>query len=173
MSSENEPKPARILTGPVLFLVVLLVACLLVSACALSFWWLNLQKETSSNPQQDNTVMVLPTESLLDTMPNNHYSIVLPMILSGPVSVSRSVPASEQVWIVTKIKYLKYELDGQRYDLATFQRIDSLDTAEAYCIDRGLDAPEIGAEYWLNADGIFIPSNGPIARSIQRFLRIR
>jgi len=173
MSSENEPKPARILTGPVLFLVVLLVACLLVSACALSFWWLNLQKETSSNPQQDNTVMVLPTESLLDTMPTDHYSIVLPMILSGPVSVSRSVPASEQVWIVTKIKYLKYELDGQRYDLATFRRVDNQDTSKGYCINRGWEVPEVGTEYLLTTEGIFVPVRESKDDPLQRFSKIQ
>ena len=52
-------------------------------------------------------------------------------------TISYTVP--EQIWIVTSINNLGYELNGQRYDLATFQHIDSQETAEAYCIDRGLD----------------------------------
>jgi hypothetical protein len=100
-------------------------------------------------------------------MPVNNFPIYLPVILVGSVSVS------EQIWKVTNINNLGYELDGQRYDLATFQHIDSQDTAEAYCIDRGLDTPEIGTQYRLNAEGIFVPLDESNADPIQRFLKIQ
>ena len=81
------------------------------------------------------------------------------------------INAPEQIWIVTSINNLGYELNGQRYDLATFQHIDSQETAEAYCIDRGVDAPEIGTQYSLNAEGVFIPLDN--SYPIQRFLKIQ
>jgi hypothetical protein len=91
------------------------------------------------------------------------------MILSGSISVSVSV--SEQIWKVTKIKILGYELDGQRYDVAIFKRVDSQDTVKAYCMNRGWDTPDIGTEYLLKAGGIFVPLYKSDAHPIQRFLR--
>ena len=66
-----------------------------------------------------------------------------------------------------------YELAGQRYDLATFKHIDSQVTAEGYCIDRGLDIPDVGTEYLLNTEGIFVPLDSPAAHTTQRFLKIQ
>jgi len=119
-------------------------------------------------PTQVVPLAEIPTDIPTDiptAMPVNNFPIYLPVILSGSVS--------EQIWKVTNINNLGYELDGQRYDLATFQRIDSQNTAEAYCIDRGWDIPEIGAEYLLNAEGIFVPLHEPNADPIQRFLKIQ
>ena len=93
----------------------------------------------------------------------------LPIILGGFGSVS----GSEQIWKVTKIRTQGYELNGQFYDLATFLRIDGLDTAKGYCLNPGWIIPEIGTEYILTAEGIFVPLHESVAQSLQRFSRIR
>lgn len=173
MLSENEPESTRIENGLILSLGVLFIAVSLVSICALSVMLLNQQKQPRSTPQQDIPLILIPTAAMPAAMPASYFSIRLPNILSeagsGPVSVS----LSEQVWTVTKIKYLGYELDGQRYDLAAFKRVDSQDTVKAYCMNPGWDTPDIGAEYLLNAGGIFVPLEEPDADPLQRFLMIQ
>ena len=165
MLSENEPKSARIENAPVLTLGVIFLAVILVAICALSVMLLNQQKEPLPTPQQDKPVILIPT-----AMPANHFSTRLPIILSGYGTVPITV--SEQIWKVTKIKSLGYELDGQHYDLATFTRIDGQDTVKAYCMNPGWDIPDIGTEYLLNSGGIFVPLYEPDAHPIQRFLKI-
>jgi len=171
MLSENEPESTRIENGLILTLGVLFIAVSLVSICALSVMLLNQQKEPSPTPQQDIPLILIPTAAMPAAMPASYFSIRLPNILSG--SGSGSVSVSEQIWTVTKIKYLGYELDGQRYDLATFKRVDSQDTVKAYCMNRGWDTPNIGAEYLLNTSGIFVPLQEPEADPFQRFLMIQ
>jgi hypothetical protein len=167
MLSKNEPKFARIKNGPVSTLVVIFIAVILVSICAWSVMSLNQQKNPRPTLQQDIPVILIPTASLPAVMPANLFSIRLPIILSASVSVS------EQIWKVTKIKNLGYELGGQRYDLATFKRVDSQDTVKAYCMNRGWDTPDIGTEYLLNAGGIFVPLQESDAHPFQRFLMIQ
>ena len=169
MLSENEPRSARYENWPSLLIGLLLILGILLTVCALSVLLLNRQKQPQSAPQPEIPVMLIPTAAMPKAMPVNYYSIRLPVILSG----SGSTSVSEQIWIVTNINNLGYELDGQRYDLAIFMRVDSQDTAEAYCIDRGLDAPDIGTQYRFNAEGIFIPLHEPNADPIQRFLKIK
>jgi hypothetical protein len=167
MLNENEPETARNENGPILILGVIFIAVILMTICALSVLLLNRQKEPRPTPQQDIPVIFIPTASLPTAMPVNHFPIRLPIILSGSVSVS------EQIWKVTKIKNLGYELGGQRYDLATFTRIDGQDIAQGYCINRGWDVPDIGTEYLLNAGGIFVPLYESDAHPIQRFSKIQ
>ncbi len=171
MLSENEPKFARIENRPDLILGVIFLAIILLAICGLSVMLLNPQKEPPPTPQQDMPVILIPTASLPTAMPANHFSERLPLILSGSVSVFVSV--SEQIWKVTKIKKQGYELDGKRYDLATFKRIDGEDTVKGYCINRGWDIPDIGTEYLLTAEGIFVPVQEPDAGPFQRFLMIK
>ena len=168
MITDNEPERVEKEKSPGFTCAVILIVLVLLTICTSGCMLLSRLVVSRQTPTQVVPSVDLPTD-IPTAKPVNTIPTYFPIILVGNVPV----PVSEQIWRVTEINNLGYELGGQRYDLATFQRIDSLDTAEAYCIDRGLDAPEIGAEYWLNADGIFIPSNGPIARSIQRFLRIR
>jgi hypothetical protein len=161
MLSENEPNSARNENGPILILGVIFIAVILMTICALSVLLLNQQKEPRPTPQQDIPVIFIPT-----AMPI-HFIINLPVTLSGQLSVS------EQIWKVTKIKSLGYELGGQRYDLATFTRIDGQETEQGYCINRGWDIPDIGTEYLLTAGGIFVPLYEPDTHPIQRFSKIQ
>jgi len=162
MLSESELESVRNENRRVLILSVLFVAVLLVAICALSVMVLNQLKGPRPTPQQD-----IPAASLPIVMPPTHFSISLPVILSGSVSIS------EQIWKVSKIKLLGYELDGQHNDLATFTRIDGQDTVKGYCMNRGWDTPAIGTEYLLNAEGIFVPLNQSDADPLQRFLKIQ
>jgi hypothetical protein len=166
MLGENELKSDRIENGPFLILSVIFIVLLLAAICAVSVMLLNQLKEPRPTSQQDIALILIPTASLPAAMPANQFSIRLPVILSGSVSVSG------QIWKVTKIKSLGYELDGQHYDLATFTRLDSQDTVKAYCMNRGWDIPEVGTEYLLNAEGIFVPLYEPDTHPIQRFLMI-
>jgi hypothetical protein len=167
MLGENEPKSVRIEKGSVLILSVIFVAVLLVAICALSVMVLNQLKDPRAIAQPDNTVLLIPPTLLPAAMPADQFSISLPVILSGSVSVSG------QIWKVTKIKKLGYESGGQHYDLATFTRIDGQDIVQGYCINRGWDVPDIGTEYSVNAEGIFVPLYEPDAHPIQRFLMIQ
>lgn len=162
MLIEHQQKTVRIENRPVYILDVIFIVLLLVSICALSVMLLNELKKPRPTLQQD-----VPKESLTAAMPANHFSIYLPIIRSGSVSVT------EQIWKVTKINNLGYELDGQRYDLATFTRTDGQDTAKGYCMNRGWDVPDIGTEYLLNAEGIFAPIYEVNTHPIQRFLKIQ
>jgi hypothetical protein len=161
MISENEPESARIENGSILILGVIFIAVMLMTICALSVLLLNQQKEPRLTPQPDIPVIFIPT-----VMPI-HFLISLPVTLSGSVSVP------EPIWKVTKINNLGYHLGGQRYDLATFTRIDGQETVQGYCINRGWDIPDIGTEYLLNAQGIFVPLYEPDTHSIQRFSKIQ
>ncbi len=164
MWSENEPKFARNENRPILILGGIFVAVILVTICALSAMSLNLQKVPRGTPTQE-ILMV----DIAAAMPANDYSVRLPVILTGYVSVSVPASVSEQIWKVTKIRSLGYEMDGRRYDLAIFKRVDSEETVKAYCINRGWDVPDIGTEYVLTAEGIFVPLYERDAGPIQRF----
>jgi hypothetical protein len=161
MLNENEPESARNEDGPILILVMIFIAVLFMTACVLGVWLLNQQKEPRPTPQQDIPILLLPTPMPI------HFLISLPVTLSGSVSVS------EQIWKVTKIKSLGYHLGGQRYDLATFTRIDGQETVQGYCINRGWAIPDIGTEYLLTAGGIFVPLQEPDAHPFQRFSKIQ
>jgi len=161
MLSENEPESARNEDGPILILVVIFIAVIFITACALGVLLPNQQKEPLPTPQQDIPVIFIPT-----TMPI-HFLVSLPVTLSGSISVS------EQIWKVTKIKSLGYQLGGQRYDLATFTRIDGQETVQGYCINRGWAIPDIGTEYLLTAGGIFVPLQEPDDHPFQRFSKIQ
>jgi len=165
MIRENELESVRNENRRVLILSGLFVAVLLVAICALSVMLLNQLKASYPTNQQDVTSILIPAALPLAAMPADRFSISLPIILSGSVS--------EQIWKVTKIKLLGYELDGQHYDLATFTRIDGQDIAQGYCINRGWDVPDIGTEYLINAEGVFIPINQSDAHPIQGFLKIQ
>jgi hypothetical protein len=170
MITENDPEPAEAENSPAVTLAVIFIVLFLLTICTLGVKLLSQLMVSRQTPTQVLPVVEMPTDIPTDiatAMPVNNFSIYLPVILVGSVSVS------EQVWKVTNINNLGYELDGQRYDLATFQRVDSQDTAKGYCIDRGWDTPAIGAEYLLNAEGIFIPLNETNAHPIQRFLQIQ
>jgi hypothetical protein len=170
MLNENEPKSARIGNRPFLTLGVIFVALIIVAICAISVMSLNLQKVPRPTPTPEIVMVNLPAE-----VQANDYTVRLPVILTGYVSISAPVSAtvSEQIWKVTKIKKLGYEMDGRRYDLAIFKRVDSEETVKAYCINRGWDTPDIGTEYLLNTEGIFVPLYERNADPFQRFLMIQ
>lgn len=167
MIRENELESVRNENRRVLILSGLFVAVLLVAICALSVMLLNQLKASYPTNQQDVTSILIPAALPPAAMPANGFLISLPVILSESNSLS------EQIWKVTKIKLLGYELDGQHYDLATFTRIDGQDIAQGYCINRGWDVPDIGIEYLINAEGVFIPINQSDAHPIQGFLKIQ
>jgi hypothetical protein len=160
---ENEQKSVIIENRPVYLLDVIFIVFLLVAICALSVMLLNQLKEPRPTAQPDISAILIPPAGI----PANHFSIHLPIILSGSVSIS------EQIWKVTKINSLGYELDGQHYDLATFTRIAGQDTEKGYCMNRGWDIPDIGTEFLLNMEGIFVPLHDPDAHPLQRFLKIQ
>jgi len=168
MITENEPERDEIENSPAFTLAVIFIVLFLLTICTLGVKLLSLLMVSRQTTTQVVPLVDIPTDIPTDVptaMPVNNFPIYFPVILVESVSVS------EQIWKVTNINNLGYELDGQRYDLATFQRIDSQDTAEAYCINRGWDTPAIGAEYWLNVEGIFTPLDN--SHPIQRFLRIQ
>jgi hypothetical protein len=162
MLSKSEPVSARFENRSVLILSVIFIALLLMAICAVSVMVLNQLKGTRPTPQQ-----AIPAAALPIVMPATHFLISLPVILSESASLS------EQIWKVTKIKLLGYELDDQHYDLATFTRIDGQETVQGYCINRGWDIPDIGTEYLLNAQGIFVPLYKSDTHPLQRFSKIQ
>jgi len=170
MFIDDEPERDEIENSPALTLAVIFIVLALLTICTLGVRLLSRLMVSRQTPTQVVPLVEIPTDIPTDipmAMPVNNFPIYFPVILSGSVTVS------EPIWKVTKINNLGYELDGQHYDLATFMRVDSQDTAEAYCINRGWDIPEIGAEYLLNADGVFVPLHEPNADPIQRFLKIQ
>jgi hypothetical protein len=169
MLSENEPRSARYENWPSLLIGLLLILGILLTVCALSVLLLNRQKQPHSAPQPEIPVMLIPTAAMPKAMPVNYYSIRLPIVLSG----SGSSPVSVQIWKVTKIHTQGYELGGQRYDLATFTRIDGQDTVKGYCINPGWDIPDIGTEYLLTAGGTFVPLQEREAHPFQSFFKIQ
>ncbi len=197
MLSENEEKSIRMRKGAVLILGVVLIVAILGSLCIWGVLSLTQKKEAQSTPLQNRSTIFVPS-----AIPANLFGVHLPFLsrsvsvtlpgLPGPViapDLPVSVPApdlpvsvaapdlsesvSEQIWEVTNIVRLGYELDGQYYDLATFTRSDGQDTVTAYCINRGWDVPEIGTEYLFNTEGIFVPLHESDAHPLQRFLEIQ
>lgn len=168
MLSENESGSDRDENWPVLLVGLLLIVGILVTACAISVLLLNRQKASQPTPQQEIPVMLIPTAAMPPAgMPTamqvSYFLIRLPIVLFG----------SEQIWKVTNITSLGYELDGQRYDLATFTRIDGQGTVQGYCINRGWNVPEKGTEYLLTSGNIFVPLYEPDADPYQRFSMIQ
>jgi hypothetical protein len=168
MLSENEPELANKGNKSALILAALFLAIILLTVCVLVALLLNRPAKSRQTPTQEFPVIFIPTTTPLPTMPSNQASIRLPVILSGSVT-----GVSANTWKVTKIDSLAYQSGGQRSDLATFQRIDSQDIAQGYCINRGWPTPKIGAEYSLNPQGVFVPLQEPKAHPIQRFLKIQ
>lgn len=165
MFNENEPISARIDNSRDFILGVTLLAVIIVlMCCVLTYLLYNQLNQPRSTPQPEMPALVLPTAAAPSGFP-----LHFPVILSGP----EPVPVSEPNWKVTKISYQGYELGGQRYDLAIFTRIDGQETAQGYCIDPGLDVPDMGIEYLLNAEGIFVPLVQPVDHPLQRFEKLR
>ncbi|MBN2149199.1 MAG: hypothetical protein JW726_17565 [Anaerolineales bacterium] len=166
MFDEYEQKSARTERDPVFSLGVILVAVILVMmCCVLSFTLYYQLKEPSPTPLPDISVKIIPTLAI----PANYFSIYFPVTLSG----AGPVPVPVQNWKVTNISVLGYKLGGQRYDLVTFTHLDGQATAQGYCINPGWAIPELGVEYLLNAEGIFVPLHQSNTHPIQRFLKIR
>lgn len=168
MISENKPELARNENWTILILGAIFIAFVLMTICVLSVLWLGPQKEPQEIPAREMLMIDMPT-----AMPASHFSISLPIILSGSRPVVSESVVQSQIWKVIKIKGLGYKLDGQRYDLAVFKRVDSQDTVKAYCINRGWDTPDIGTKYLLNTEGIFVPLQEPDDHPLQRFLMIQ
>jgi hypothetical protein len=166
MFNEYAPKSGRIEDRSVFTLGVILMAIILVMmCCVLSFMLYTQLKEPSPTLLPDIPVKTIPTVAI----PADPISMYLPVVLSG----SEPVSVPEQIWKVTNIIVQGYELDGHRYDLAAFTRIDGQATGQGYCINPGWDIPEPGTEYLLNEKGIFIPLYQSDAHPIQRFSKIR
>ena len=166
MSRENELESAENENVQVLILWVIFSAFMLMTICALSFMLFNWWKEPRPTPQPEIPAVILPTAYLPTAAPPaNLFSISFPVILS--------VSVSEQTWKVTNINSLGYEVDGERYDLATFTRIDGQGTAQGYCINRGWDVPVLGTEYLLKDGSTFVPLQEPEDDPLQRFLKIQ
>ena len=168
MSSEYEPQPARNNHKTVLFFGLLFLALILLISCILSVPLLGFNKQTIETPTHEVLVMEIPT-----AIPASHFSVSFPLVLTNSGTVTVQTAVQSQIWIVIKTRSLGYELNGQRYDIAVFRRIDSQDTVKAYCIDRGLDRPDLGTEYLLNAVSVFVPLQAPDAGLIQRFVMIQ
>jgi hypothetical protein len=160
------PIPGRIDDRSVFTLgAIMMVVILVTLCCVLSSMLYNLLKEPSPTPPPDIPVKTIPTA----VMPVSHFLVNLPVILSG----SEPISESEQTWKVTQILNQGYELGGQRYDLAVFTRLDGLATGQGYCINPGWAIPELGTEYLLTAEGIFVPVVQSDAHPIQLFSKIR
>ncbi len=152
----------------VLIFGAIFIAIVLMTICVLSIVLLGPQKKSQEAPAPKMLMIERPP-----AMQASRYLIRLPMVVSSSRSVVSQAVVQSQIWKVSKIKILGYELDGQRYDQAVFKRLDSQDTIKAYCINRGWDTPDIGTEYLLNTDGIFVPLQESDADPLQRFLRIQ
>lgn len=168
MLSNNGPERARTKYWAVSILGFLLIVIVLMTTCIMSDLVPGFRMEPSETPTQEMLIMDMPT-----AIPASYHSINLPVILSPSGSVIAEAAVQSQIWKVIKVRSLGYELNGERYDVAVFRRVDSQDTVKAYCIDRGWDTPDIGVEYLQNPDGIFVPLQGPDANPLQRFLIIQ
>ncbi len=162
MIGKNERKYVRIGNRPVYILDIVFIAFLLVAICVLSFMLYRIlrTKEISQTPEQDLPEILIPS-----VVPADQYFTFLPNISSRSISV--------QIWIVKKINSLGYRSGGQRSDVAVFARSDGQEKAKGYCINRGWNVPDIGTEYLLDAEGIFIPLTQSDAHPIQRFMRFQ
>jgi hypothetical protein len=161
MLSEQEPGFPRREDWPAIILGMVLVSIFLGLIVTMIIMLLKPQEQPLPTPVQ------APAIAALTATPTQFFLIRLPMISS------ESIPVPEQAWEVTNIENLGYELDGKRRDLATFERIGSQETVQAYCMNPGWDSPAIGAKYLLNQDGIFVPLNEIGAESLQRFSMIQ
>ena len=176
MSSETEPEARRILTPPVIVLIVLIVAFLFMSLCALSLIFLSRQRSPSPTSQADSSGLNLPVEPVQSSTSGAGFTVHLPVILAGIDPAPALAPATgstpEQVWIVTKIKSLGYRSGKHRYDLATFRRVGDQASAKGYCINPGWDTPKTGTLYSLTTDDTFVPLQEPQGDPYQRFRRL-
>ena len=168
MKTKYKPQGARNNNRTILFFGLLFIALILLITCVSSVPLLGFHKQTQETPNQEVLL-----RKILTAIPTSHYSVSLPVILTNSGTVTALPAVQSQIWIVIKIKSLGYELNGQRYDIAVFRRVDSQDTVKAYCIDRGLDTPDLGTEYLLNTDRVFVPLRPQAVHPIQRFEMIR
>lgn len=171
MWSENETRrTTRVVKDPLFLLGLVFFALVLVTICVLSFLSLRMPKNLSAAPTKG-----IISESVPAVLPVSSHAVRLPVVLSGvvPTPGYRADSVSESIWKVVKIKKLGYEMDGRRYDVAVFKRLGSEETVKGYCINRGWDTPDVGAEYTLSTDGIFAPVSEDGANPLQRFQMIQ
>jgi hypothetical protein len=166
---ETDLEPDKEKDRSLLILGAIFLALILLTTCVSVGLLLNRQSKARQTPTQEFPAVFLPTAIPPAVMPGNQLTIHLPIIRSKAATTA----SPENVWIVTKIESLAYKSGSQRSDLATFKRIDNQESAQGYCIDRGLPTPKIGAEYALNQKGIFIPLEEPKTHPIQRFQKIQ
>lgn len=171
---KSEINQGRREIGPAFVLGVTLVVIVLLMTCALG--GLLLRRLNTPRPTPTPEILSMLT-SLPTAIPVTIFEVHLPIIRSSTdpnKSLSiQSVTPTEPVWKVSRVKRLGYNLNGKRYDVAIFRNVVTQDTARGYCIDQGLDVPEIGTEYLLNENGVFVPLDAPSGPPIQRFLRYR
>jgi hypothetical protein len=166
---ETGQEPAKKDDRSILILGAIFLAIILLTVCVSAGLFVNRMNKSRQTPTPEFPVMYLPTATSPGEMPGNQLTIHLPIIRSKAATTA----APNNVWIVTKIESLAYKSGSQRSDLATFKRIDNQESAQGYCIDRGLPTPKIGADYALNEKGIFIPLEEPKTHPIQRFQKIQ
>ncbi len=172
MLDAYEQKWIRDENRPFLILGLIFIAAALVMLCILSILFLS-QRKASSPTAQPEVPLVVPTAPQPTSAPVYFSQTRLPVILSGSGSAPQSAQVTVQTWEVTKIKLLGHEIDGQHYDVATFRNVSTQETVKGYCINRGWETPAIGAEYTLNADGVFVPVRESVDDPLQRFQLIQ
>ena len=172
MLSENESRYDPMRSEPVFILGVVFLVFLLITMCVLGILLVNQMKEPRPIVQQNVPVILIPA-ALPTSAPR--FLIRLPVVLAEPQFEPETIfiSVSEQNWKVTKIDTSGYALNGQYYDLATFTRLDGQITVQGYCINPGWDIPDIGAEYSLSPEDIFVPLYEQIGDPLQRFSKIQ
>jgi hypothetical protein len=159
---ETEPIPPKKQDRSVLIVWGIIILLLLLSVCAGSYILFARLRTPAATPTPAFPTSYLPATNLATPTPIMKKLVRLPVVLSGQVPV----------WQVTKVKSLGYKIGNQRYDLATFTRLDNGSTAQGYCINRGWDVPKVGAPYLLTSQNIFVPLQERKPNTMQRFQKI-
>lgn len=168
---EIRPQPAEKVKRATVVAWAIIIGVFLLTICAWGTRMLLRLTATSQAPSEElPAVNVNPPAVNLPTLAP---SVIIPT--SAPTSVRLPViqSTSAPVWKVKKIKSLGYQLGNSRRELAIFIRSSDQVTVQGYCLNPGWDVPEIGAEYSLNDNDIFVPLHEAKPNTVQRFQRIK
>lgn len=149
---------------PLLFLVIFFVGVVLVTMCVLFTLLLAPKRQPAPTPVIVQSAV--PQVAAPPVAPPSTFPHFFPFIAGGAPAVPDVV---EYIYRVTKIDELGYEAGGQRHDMATFMRTDTMEIVQGYCIDPGLAVPSVGTEYRRTAGDIMLPLVQPPTDPLQRF----
>lgn len=146
---------------PIMLLGLFFIVIFLATICVLVVFLRTQQKKPAPTPLPEQ--VIIQQAPTLPPPPIVYFNTYFPLVAGG------EEPIQQQIWKVVRVEEQAYEKDGRRNDVATFTQVDTLQTLRGYCIDPGQPVPDVGAEYMLTGDAIFIPLQQPGVETLQRF----